>query len=77
MLTVFRRRALLITCDFKRCSALRDALDRAGIEHRCRVKDLTRRTAGRRGTPGIHESVRTEYTVFVASKDYERAKALL
>lgn len=77
MLTVFDRRALLITCDLKRCSALRDALDGAGIQHRCRVKDLTRRTAGRRGTIGIQESHRMEYTVFVAPKDYERAKTLL
>ena len=77
MLTVFCRRALLITCDFQRCSALRDALDGAGIEHRCRVKDLTRRTTGRRGTFGIDESVRMEYTVFVSPKDYERAKTLL
>ena len=72
MLTVFGRRALLITCDLKRCSALRDALDGAGIQHRCRVKDLTRR-----GTLGIQESHRMEYTVFVAPRDYERAKALL
>lgn len=79
MIFLFNRKELLVTNDMTRFGAVRDALDGAGVEHRYRIKDLTRREGlGRRGTFGMSPTFQQmEYTVFVHARDYERAKSLL
>ena len=53
MITPFNRAELLITCDLNRFNQARDALEGAGIDFRCRIKDLASRNWARDGAFAI------------------------
>ena len=52
MITVFNRAELLLTHDLDRLNRARGALEGAGIDYQCRVRDLARRNRGRDGALG-------------------------
>ena len=53
MLTPFNREELLLTYDLNRFNQVRYALEEAGIDHTCRIKDLASHNRGRDGAFAI------------------------
>lgn len=77
MITPFNRAELLITCDLNRFNQARDALEGAGIEHRCRVRDLASRDRGRDGGLGLNGGARVEYKLYVRRDQLDWARQVL
>ena len=79
MLTIFNRAELLTTLDRDRFDRARDALEAAGIDCRCRIKDLASRShsQGRDGAFGIDQDVRMEYTLYVRKDQLDWARTFL
>ena len=65
MITVFNRAELLLTHDLDRLNRARGALERAGIDYQCRVRDLASRNRGRDGALGLNQDARVEYKLYV------------
>ena len=77
MITPFNRAELLITCDLNRFNQARDALEGAGIDFRCRIKDLASRNRGRDGAFAINQDARVEYKLYVRRDQLDWASQVL
>ena len=77
MITLFNRAELLLTWDPDRFHRARRALEGAGIEHRCRVRDLASRNRGRDGALGLNREVRMEYKLVVRRDELDWAGQVL
>lgn len=77
MITVFNRAELLITCDLDRFNQARDALAGAGIDFRCRIKDLASRNRSRDGGLGLNGGARVEYKLYVRRDQLDWARQVL
>ena len=77
MITPFNRAELLITCDLNRFNQARDALEGAGIDFRCRIKDLASRNWARDGAFAINHDARVEYKLYVRRDQLDWASQVL
>ena len=77
MITVFNRAELLLTHDLDRLNRARGALEGAGIDYQCRVRDLARRNRGRDGALGLNREVRMEYKLVVRRDQLDWASQVL
>ena len=77
MITVFNRAELLLTHDLDRLNRARGALEGAGIDYQCRVRDLARRNRGRDGALGLNQDARVEYKLYVRRDELDWAGQVL
>lgn len=83
MITIFNRKELAITFSMKEQAAIREALQSAGIDYLCKVKNRTSPSAfetGHRtrcGTFGETPDLMYEYTFFVKRTEYEKARHVM
>lgn len=77
MITPFNRAELLITCDLNRFNQARDALEGAGIDFHCRIKDLASRNWARDGAFAINQDARVEYKLYVRRDQLDWASQVL
>ena len=77
MITVFNRDELLLTHDLDRLNRARGALEGAGIDYQCRVRDLARRNRGRDGALGLNQDARVEYKLYVRRDELDWAGQVL
>ena len=77
MITLFNRAELLLTHDLDRLNRVRGALEGAGIDYQCRVRDLARRNRGRDGALGLNQDARVEYKLYVRRDQLDWAGQVL
>lgn len=71
---IFNRKELRVTRDAAEEARVGQILDQAGIAHSTRCTGWPGRS---HGTPGIKVEAAYEYHIYVAKRDYERAKGLV
>ncbi len=72
MITVFNRRELTTTFDIKRCNAVRDALNCAGIPYYVKVVNMNK-SRGITGSFGTSFDYSYQYTIYVKKSHYDIA----
>ena len=83
MITIFKRKELLITYDMNKQSEVRTILQNHKIEYNVKVKNLlspTPLSSGSRahaGSLGVDLKKSYEYKIYVKKSDYERAISLM
>ena len=83
MITIFNRKELLTTFSLAEQSRVREVLAANGIDYRIKTVNPSARAhiggsgRGRTGSFGIHQDAAYQYSIYVHSRDYERAKHLI
>ena len=83
MLTIFNRRELLTTCSMEEQNRVREILSRNHIDYRIKTVNPSARATfadsgrSRTGSFGVNMDCAYQYYIYVHTKDYARAQALI